>query len=43
MKKVARPNPMCSVTREIKFDLFLDKAMELGADYIATGHYCRKD
>ncbi|MCT4628360.1 tRNA 2-thiouridine(34) synthase MnmA, partial [Winogradskyella sp.] len=29
--------------REIKFDVFMDIAMELGADYVATGHYCRKD
>jgi tRNA-uridine 2-sulfurtransferase len=37
------PNPDVLCNREIKFDLFLDKAIELGADYIATGHYCRKD
>jgi tRNA-specific 2-thiouridylase len=28
--------------REIKFDVFLKAAMKLGADYVATGHYCRK-
>ena len=28
--------------REIKFDVFLNAALKLGADYIATGHYCRK-
>jgi tRNA-specific 2-thiouridylase len=28
--------------REIKFDVFLDAAVKLGADYVATGHYCRK-
>jgi tRNA-specific 2-thiouridylase len=37
------PNPDVLCNREIKFDLFLNKALELGADYIATGHYCRKD
>ena len=37
------PNPDVLCNREIKFDLFLEKAKELGADYIATGHYCRKD
>jgi tRNA-specific 2-thiouridylase len=37
------PNPDVLCNREIKFDLFLDKALELGADFIATGHYCRKE
>ena len=37
------PNPDILCNREIKFDLFIDKARELGADYIATGHYCRKN
>jgi tRNA-uridine 2-sulfurtransferase len=37
------PNPDVLCNREVKFDLFLDKAIELGADYIATGHYCRKE
>jgi tRNA-specific 2-thiouridylase len=36
------PNPDVLCNREIKFDVFLNAAMELGADYIATGHYCRK-
>ena len=36
------PNPDVLCNREIKFDVFLDIAMELGADYVATGHYCRK-
>ncbi len=36
------PNPDVLCNREIKFDVFLKAAMELGADYIATGHYCRK-
>lgn len=37
------PNPDVLCNREIKFDIFLDKALELGAEYVATGHYCRKD
>lgn len=37
------PNPDILCNREIKFDLFIAKAHELGADYIATGHYCRKE
>lgn len=36
------PNPDVLCNREVKFDLFLKKALELGADYVATGHYCRK-
>ncbi|XOV68060.1 MAG: tRNA 2-thiouridine(34) synthase MnmA [Fluviicola sp.] len=36
------PNPDVLCNREIKFDVFLDAAMQLGADYVATGHYCRK-
>jgi len=37
------PNPDILCNKEIKFDLFLKKALELGADYVATGHYCRKE
>lgn len=37
------PNPDVLCNREIKFDVFMKIAMELGADYVATGHYCRKD
>ena len=37
------PNPDVLCNREIKFDAFLNCAMRLGADYVATGHYCRKD
>lgn len=37
------PNPDVLCNREIKFDAFLKCAMKLGADYVATGHYCRKD
>ncbi|GAB4283608.1 MAG: tRNA 2-thiouridine(34) synthase MnmA [Candidatus Dojkabacteria bacterium] len=35
------PNPDVMCNKEIKFKLFLDKALELGADMIATGHYAR--
>ena len=28
---------------KIKFDLFLKKSIEIGADFVATGHYCRKE
>lgn len=37
------PNPDVLCNREIKFDVFLKTAMDLGADFVATGHYCRKD
>lgn len=36
------PNPDVLCNREIKFDVFLDAALKLGADYVSTGHYCRK-
>ncbi|NHN26849.1 tRNA 2-thiouridine(34) synthase MnmA [Flavobacterium jejuense] len=36
------PNPDVLCNREIKFDVFMKIAMSLGADYVATGHYCRK-
>ncbi|MDN3644280.1 tRNA 2-thiouridine(34) synthase MnmA [Lutimonas halocynthiae] len=36
------PNPDVLCNREIKFDVFMDIAMDLNADYVATGHYCRK-
>ena len=35
------PNPDILCNREIKFDVFLEIAKNLGADYVATGHYCR--
>ncbi|MFG1483679.1 tRNA 2-thiouridine(34) synthase MnmA [Halobacteriovorax sp. HFRX-2_2] len=35
------PNPDILCNREIKFKVFFNKAMELGADYLATGHYCQ--
>lgn len=37
------PNPDVLCNREIKFDSFAEEAWKLGADYVATGHYCRKD
>ncbi len=37
------PNPDVLCNREIKFKVFLQKAKELGADFLATGHYCRTD
>ncbi|MEO9533269.1 MAG: tRNA 2-thiouridine(34) synthase MnmA [Crocinitomicaceae bacterium] len=36
------PNPDVLCNREIKFDIFLKEAEKIGADYVATGHYCRK-
>ncbi len=36
------PNPDVLCNREIKFDVFLKEALKLGADYVATGHYCRR-
>jgi tRNA-uridine 2-sulfurtransferase len=36
------PNPDILCNREIKFDVFLKHALSLGADYVATGHYCQK-
>ena len=37
------PNPDVLCNREIKFDVFMKIALDLGADYVATGHYCRKE
>ena len=36
------PNPDVLCNREIKFDVFLKAAIELGADFVATGHYCQR-
>lgn len=41
-EKGRTPNPDVLCNREIKFDVFMKIAMSLGADYVATGHYCRK-
>jgi tRNA-specific 2-thiouridylase len=41
-RKGRTPNPDVLCNREIKFDVFMDIALKLGADYVATGHYCRK-
>ncbi len=40
-KRGLTPNPDILCNREIKFKIFYDKALSLGADYIATGHYCQ--
>ena len=37
------PNPDILCNREIKFDAFFEKAMDFGADYLATGHYARTE
>ena len=42
-EKGRTPNPDILCNREIKFDSFVDEALKLGADYVATGHYCRKE
>jgi tRNA-specific 2-thiouridylase len=41
-EKGRTPNPDVLCNREIKFDVFMKIAMSLGADYVATGHYCKK-
>ena len=42
-EKGRTPNPDVLCNREIKFDAFMKCAQKLGADYVATGHYCRKE
>ena len=42
-EKGRTPNPDVLCNREIKFDVFMKIALDLGADFVATGHYCRKD
>ena len=42
-EKGRTPNPDVLCNREIKFDVFMKIALSLGADYVATGHYCRKN
>lgn len=41
-EKGRTPNPDVLCNREIKFDIFLKTALDLGADYVATGHYARR-
>ncbi|WKB81650.1 tRNA 2-thiouridine(34) synthase MnmA [Cellulophaga lytica] len=41
-EKGRTPNPDVLCNREIKFDVFMKIALQLGADFVATGHYCRK-
>ncbi len=41
-EKGRTPNPDVLCNREIKFDVFMKIALSLGADFVATGHYCRK-
>jgi len=41
-EKGRTPNPDVLCNREIKFDVFMKIAVSLGADFVATGHYCRK-
>jgi len=42
-EKGRTPNPDVLCNREIKFDSFAEEARKLGGDFVATGHYCRKD
>ena len=42
-KQGRTPNPDVLCNREIKFDVFLEIALSLGADFVATGHYCQRE
>lgn len=41
-RKGRTPNPDVLCNREVKFDLFVKEALKYNADYVATGHYCKK-
>ena len=43
MKREETQNPDVLCNREVKFDVFLETALSLGADKVATGHYARLD
>lgn len=43
LKEGLTPNPDILCNREVKFDLFFEKALSLGGDFLATGHYARTD
>lgn len=43
LKQGLTPNPDILCNREIKFKVFLEKALQLGASYLATGHYCQNE
>jgi tRNA-uridine 2-sulfurtransferase len=43
LKQGHTPNPDILCNREIKFKVLLEKALEIGGDFLATGHYCRKE
>ncbi len=42
-EKGRTPNPDVLCNREVKFDVFMEKVLELGAEFVATGHYARKE
>lgn len=42
-KKGRTPNPDVMCNKEVKFGIFLKKALEMGADFVATGHYARRE
>lgn len=42
-EKGRTPNPDILCNREIKFDSFANEARKLGGDFVATGHYCRRE
>lgn len=42
-KEGKTPNPDVMCNKQIKFGVFLKKALDMGADYVATGHYARSN